>query len=71
MLRVLAAPRMGCGREASAASGPSNRLTVSSGAPLSARRRRGRRTAEMLLVVRRAERDTDLLQGGPGVGSRS
>jgi hypothetical protein len=48
-----------------------SRLTVSSEAGLTAGRRRRRRDAEMLLVVRRAERGRGLLGGGHDVRSRS
>jgi hypothetical protein len=47
------------------------RSTVSSRPGLSAGRRRRRRDAEVLLVVRRAEQGRGLLDGGRGVRSRS
>jgi hypothetical protein len=47
-----------------------SRLTVSARAGPSAGRRRRRRDMEVLLVVRRAERDRVLLDGGHGVRSR-
>jgi len=59
------------GREAIRDQRSGSWLTVSSRAGLSAGRRRRRRDAELLLVVRRAERDRELLGGGRGVGSRS
>jgi hypothetical protein len=47
------------------------RVTVSSLVGLSSGRRRRRRDAEMLLVIRRAERDSGLLDGGADVRSRA
>lgn len=47
------------------------RVTVSSLVGLSAGRRRRRRDAEMLLIIRRAERDSGLLDGGADVRSRA
>jgi hypothetical protein len=48
-----------------------SRVTVSSLVGLSAGRRRRRRDAEMLLITRRAERDSGLLVGGADVRSRA
>jgi hypothetical protein len=59
----------GPGHEATSDRRSGSRSTVSSGVGLPARRRR--RDTEMLLVVRRAERDCGLLDGGRDVRSQS
>lgn len=59
----------GPGQEATSDRHSGSRSTVSSGAGLPARRRR--RDTEMLLVVRRAERDRGLLDRGRDVRSQS
>jgi hypothetical protein len=61
----------GPGQEAIRDQRSGSRFTVSSRAGLSAGRRRRRRDAEMLLIIRRAERDSGLLDGGADVRSRA
>jgi hypothetical protein len=61
----------GAGQEVIRDQRSGSRSTVSSRAGLSTERRRRRRDAELLLIVRSAERDSGLLGGGRGVRSRS
>jgi hypothetical protein len=61
----------GAGQEANRDHRSGSRVTVSSAAGLSAGRLRRRRDAEMLLIIRRAERDSGLLDGGADVRSRA
>jgi hypothetical protein len=57
----------GAGQEANRDHRSGSRVTVSSAAG----RLRRRRDAEMLLIIRRAERDSGLLDGGADVRSRA
>ena len=68
--RASASTGTGAGQEAIRGRRRGSRSTVSSGSGLSAGRRRRRRDAEMLLVVRRAERGRGLLDGGRDVRSQ-